>query len=79
MLGRIVEVSNDKRHLSVYRGFMLVHSTGEDRQEVGRVPLDEIAVLITASATDTINRRNSPARRSRHNGRAPSFKPCIQD
>lgn len=46
MLGRIVEVSNDKRHLSVYRGFVLVHSTGEDRQEVGRVPLDDIAALI---------------------------------
>lgn len=46
MLGRIVEVSNDKRHLSVFRGFMLVHSTGEDRQEVGRVPLDDIAALI---------------------------------
>lgn len=46
MLGRIVEVSNDKRHLSVYRGFMLVHSTGEDRKEVGRVPLDDIAALI---------------------------------
>jgi CRISPR-associated protein Cas1 len=46
MLGRIVEVSNDKRHLSVYRGFMLVHSTGDDRQEVGRVPLDDMAALI---------------------------------
>jgi CRISPR-associated protein Cas1 len=46
MLGRIVEVSNDKRHLSVYRGFMLVNSTGKDRQEVGRVPLDDIAALI---------------------------------
>jgi CRISPR-associated protein Cas1 len=46
VLGRIVEVSNDKRYLSVYRGFMLVHSTGEDRQEVGRVPLDDIAALI---------------------------------
>lgn len=46
MLGRIVEVSNDKRHLSVYRGFMLVHNTGDNRQEVGRVPLDDIAALI---------------------------------
>ena len=45
MLGRIVEVANDKRHLSVYRGFMLVHSTGEDRQEMGRVPLDDITAL----------------------------------
>lgn len=46
MLGRIVEVSNDKRHLSLHRGFMLVHSTGEDRQEVGRVALDDMAALI---------------------------------
>jgi CRISPR-associated protein Cas1 len=46
MLGRIVEVSNDKRHLSLYRGFMLVHSTAEDRQEVGRVALDDITALI---------------------------------
>jgi CRISPR-associated protein Cas1 len=46
MLGRIVEVSNAKRHLSMYRGFMLVHTTGEEREEVGRVPLDDIAALI---------------------------------
>jgi len=46
MLGRIVEVSNDKRHLSAYRGFLVVSSTDEDRQEVGRVPLDDIAALI---------------------------------
>ena len=46
MLGRIVEVANDKRHLSMYRGFMLVHSTGEQRQEVGRVALDDMSALI---------------------------------
>jgi CRISP-associated protein Cas1 len=46
MLARIVEVSNDKRHLSMYRGFMLVHSTGEERQEVGRVALDDMGALI---------------------------------
>jgi len=46
MLGRIVEVANDKRHLSMYRGFMLVHSSGEDRQEVGRVALDDMSALI---------------------------------
>lgn len=46
MLGRIVEVANDKRHLSLYRGFMLVHSTGEDREEVGRVALDDMGALI---------------------------------
>ena len=46
MLGRIVEVSNDKRHLSMYRGFMLVQRVGEDAQEVGRVALDDMAALI---------------------------------
>ena len=46
MLGRIVEVANDQRHLSMYRGFMLVHSTGEHRQEVGRVVLDDMSALI---------------------------------
>lgn len=46
MLGRIVEVANDQRHLSMYRGFMLVHSTGRDRQEVGRVALDDMTALI---------------------------------
>ncbi len=46
MLGRIVDVSNDKRHLSIYRGFMLVHTTGDERKEVGRVPMDDMAALI---------------------------------
>ncbi len=46
MLGRIVEVADDRRHLSVYRGFMLVHSTGDERQELGRVALDDMAALI---------------------------------
>ena len=30
----------------MYRSFMLVHTTGEEREEVGRVPLDDIAALI---------------------------------
>ena len=30
----------------MYRGFMLVHTTGKEREEVGRVPLDDIAALI---------------------------------
>jgi CRISPR-associated protein Cas1 len=46
MQGRIVEVADDRRHLSVYRGFMLVHSTGDERQELGRVALDDMAALI---------------------------------
>lgn len=43
MIGRVVEVASDGRHLSLYRGFMVVAELGA---EVGRVPLDDISVLI---------------------------------
>ena len=43
MIGRVVEIAEDGRHLSLTRGFLRVQSAGE---EVGRVPLDDIAVLI---------------------------------
>ncbi|MDI9331831.1 MAG: type II CRISPR-associated endonuclease Cas1 [Alphaproteobacteria bacterium] len=46
MLPRIVEVSNDSRHLSLYRGFMLVTQSGAERKEVGRVALDDMGALI---------------------------------
>lgn len=46
MQSRIVEVADDRRHLSAYRGFMLAHSTDDERQELGRVPLDDMAALI---------------------------------
>lgn len=49
MQGRIVEVADDRRHLSAYRGFMLVHSTGDERQELGRVALDDMAALIASA------------------------------
>lgn len=48
-LSRIVEITEEGRHLSKDRGFLLV-SAG--REEVGRVPLDDIgAVLATAKGT----------------------------
>lgn len=40
---RIVDIATDGRHLSAHRGFLLV---SEDRSEVGRVPLDDVAALI---------------------------------
>ncbi|MBQ6656371.1 MAG: type II CRISPR-associated endonuclease Cas1 [Ottowia sp.] len=46
MIGRIVEIADDQRHLSALRGFMLVHSTEGERAELGRVPLDDIAAVI---------------------------------
>jgi CRISPR-associated protein Cas1 len=46
MIGRIVEVADDRRHLSLHRGFMVVHDTAGDRKQLGQVPLDDIAAVI---------------------------------
>lgn len=43
MVGRVVEIATDGRHLSVSRGFFVITEHGE---EVGRVPLDDIAAVI---------------------------------
>lgn len=40
---RIVDIATDGRHLSALRGFMIV---SEDRREVGRIPLDDVAAVI---------------------------------
>lgn len=46
MIGRIVEVADDQRHLFVSRGFMVVQDTDGERKELGQVPLDDIAAVI---------------------------------
>ncbi len=46
MIGRIVEVADDRRHLHVHRGFMVVQDTDGEHHEIGQVPLDDIAALI---------------------------------
>lgn len=46
MIGRIVEVADDRRHLSLSRGFMVVQDTEGERKEIGYVPLDDIAAVI---------------------------------
>lgn len=46
MLGRIVEIADDRRYLSVSRGFLMVQSAEGGREEIGRVPLDDIAAVI---------------------------------
>lgn len=43
MIGRVVEIAEDGRHLSALRGFMVVSA---ERNEIGRVPLDDIGVVI---------------------------------
>lgn len=47
MVGRIIEVSNDNRHLSAYRGFLIVSESGSNGVELSRIPFDEISALIT--------------------------------
>ena len=50
MIGRIVEIADDRRHLFVNRGFMVVRDTEAnepgERKELGQVPLDDIAAVI---------------------------------
>ncbi|MCP5145914.1 MAG: type II CRISPR-associated endonuclease Cas1 [Gammaproteobacteria bacterium] len=46
MLGRIVEVADDNRYLSLHRGFMVVLATDGEREQLGKVPLDDIAAVI---------------------------------
>ena len=42
-MDRIVDIATDKRHLSRYRGFLIV---SEDHAELGRVPLDDILAIV---------------------------------
>lgn len=44
MLGRIIEIAEEGRHLSIYRGFMLVTDKGQG--EIARIALDDIAVIL---------------------------------
>lgn len=46
MIGRIVEIADDRRHLFLSRGFMVVQDTEGQRKELGQVPLDDIAAVI---------------------------------
>lgn len=45
MIGRIVEVAEDSRHISLYRGFLTISNKGTQR-EIGRVPLDDTLAVI---------------------------------
>lgn len=53
MIGRVVEIAEEGRHLSVYRGFLKVAADGK---ELGRVPLDDIAALIVNAHARRIER-----------------------
>lgn len=44
MLGHVVEIAEEGRHLSVYRGFMLV--SDKEKGEIARIALDDIAMIL---------------------------------
>ena len=46
MIGGIVEIAENGRYLSLYRGFLVVKTASE---ELGRVPLDDITALILSA------------------------------
>jgi CRISPR-associated protein Cas1 len=46
VIGRIVEVADDRRHLFLSRGFLVVQDTEGERKELGQVPLDDVAAVI---------------------------------
>ena len=46
MIGRMVEIADDHRHIFMSRGFMVVRDTEGERKELGQVPLDDIAAVI---------------------------------
>lgn len=43
MLGRIIEIAQDGRRLSMDRGFLVIK---DDQSELGRIPLDDIAAVV---------------------------------
>jgi CRISPR-associated protein Cas1 len=47
VIGRIVEIAEDRRHLSLWRGFLVVREAGAEGREIGRVPIDDVAAVIT--------------------------------
>lgn len=40
---RVVDIATDGRHLSAYRGFLVI---SEEREEISRVPLDDVSAVI---------------------------------
>jgi CRISPR-associated protein Cas1 len=46
MIGRMVEIADDRRHLFLSRGFLVVQDTEGERKELGQIPLDDIAAVI---------------------------------
>ncbi|MDY4525254.1 MAG: type II CRISPR-associated endonuclease Cas1 [Treponema sp.] len=53
MLNRVLEIAEENRYISLDRGFIVIESKGE---ELGRIPLDDIAVLLLSAQTTTLTK-----------------------
>lgn len=53
MLHQVIEIQSDKRYLSLDRGFLLIHANDE---LIGKVPLDDIAVLLLSGNGITVSK-----------------------
>jgi len=53
MVTQVVEIAEDGRYLSKHRGFLIVK---QDRDEIGRVPLDDITALILSAHRITLSK-----------------------
>lgn len=60
---RIVDIAGESRHLSLTRGFLAV---SHDREELGRVPLDDIAAVIVHGFGTTLSANLLSALAQRH-------------
>lgn len=46
MIGRVIEIAEDGRHLAKVRGFLTVSA---DKAEIGRVPIDDVGAVIASA------------------------------
>ena len=53
MLNKILEISEENRYVSLYRGFIEIKHKSE---VVGRVPIDDICVLILSAQSVTFSK-----------------------
>ena len=54
MIGKIIEISTDNKHLSIYRGFLII---SENKEEIGRIAIDTIEAIINIIRHSIITRR----------------------
>ena len=55
MLNRILEISEENRYISLSRGFVVVK---QDNVELGKIPIDDISVLLTYVVMDNFLKEN---------------------